>query len=383
MGFIEYYFGKDGIGDKLALTNVESFIKDMNPEGMTLEYKEPSRIGSDDDGLAETIASFLNTNGGLLLYGVSVKHEPKGAKGITDKQYPEKIVPCDAELTKERLQQILYHKVEPWNSAIKIIEIVDEGGSGLHIFAIDVPQSNEAPHMGVQKFLSRTEAGNMPMTYRQVSTAFLANRAEKSELINHVYAWLYKELDDFISRPKYEYGSVTEFDKILQTYRHLWILVRIELRNDAEKFYRQLRSFNYSLGMFHNNINRIVREAAVDELGLPDKEQSAEVYVLAYREGEEQSFYRMALFSFLARAEDPIEAVKKSLPDEIIAKVILEVDYAGTRTPLPLTHSGHLYYRCRDAVEKLPSAIAVRETEEELRKQAAKLRGEYFQLLTY
>lgn len=57
MGFIEYYFEKDGINSKLTLAEVENFIKDNNAEGATLEYKQPFRTKSDFDGLAVAIAS--------------------------------------------------------------------------------------------------------------------------------------------------------------------------------------------------------------------------------------------------------------------------------------------------------------------------------------
>lgn len=61
MGYIEYYFGKDGIDEKISLADVEAFIREENPEGIDLEYKQPSEsIKADVDRLAETTAAFLH-----------------------------------------------------------------------------------------------------------------------------------------------------------------------------------------------------------------------------------------------------------------------------------------------------------------------------------
>ena len=58
--------------------------------------------------------------------------------------------------------------------------------------------------MVTYRFKFRTEAGNMPMTYRQVTSALIANRVEKSNLIEKVYAPIYTELDNFFRIRRFE-----------------------------------------------------------------------------------------------------------------------------------------------------------------------------------
>lgn len=65
-------FGKEL--EQLQMSDIGSLIQNKIDESQNLEYKEPSKdLNEDCNGLAETISGFLNTDGGILLYGVSEK----------------------------------------------------------------------------------------------------------------------------------------------------------------------------------------------------------------------------------------------------------------------------------------------------------------------
>jgi len=393
--FIEHYFGKDGIKDKIGFEDVHKFIEEANPEGIALEYKEPSKnLGEDTDNLAETISSFLNTNGGLLIYGISVKRERRkaGGKSVVDKQYPDKIVPCDPSLTKERLQQLLYPKIEPWNLGTRIVEIKGEGQE--HIFFADVPQSRDAPHMAKSKFNFRTESGSQSMTYRQISTAFIANRAEKSELVKNVYGPIYTEIGDQLKAEKYYVLTREKFDLVYRDFRHLWILVDSSLRVETEQFYDDISAFNLEAQRFYHNVQDIVANEAIDylkevgaselyhELNKLSESAKRGIYILisaiGTKEGHSSSEDLWACIAYQTKLE---ERFVRNFGDENISGKKIMMDRGARMTTLNDNQSRQLYERCVKVVEESPITKRFRSRYAELMHRGRELLERYEELL--
>ena len=69
MQFIQRFLGKKGL-EQITSTDIEEFISKRVEESLNLEYKD-IRILSKTDEVAKVVSSFANSDGGLLVVGVS------------------------------------------------------------------------------------------------------------------------------------------------------------------------------------------------------------------------------------------------------------------------------------------------------------------------
>lgn len=155
-------FGKEL--EKLQINDILVLIQNKIDESQNLEYKEPSEnLDKDCNSLAETISGFLNTDGGILLYGVSEKRE--GAH-----RYPTGIEWCST--AKERLENLLKSRIQPWEEKIKIRRIASKEKEQGGIFVIEIPKSNNPPHMYNYRYYQRLNFQTQPMSHQNVLRAF-------------------------------------------------------------------------------------------------------------------------------------------------------------------------------------------------------------------
>lgn len=126
-------FGKDI--DKLDISDIEKLIDSKVEESFNLEYKQPTRnLDNDCDYLAKTISGFLNTSGGVLVYGVVEGKEDAHS-------YPTQVKWLSE--SKERLENIPLSRVQQWNEQVRIKRIDNRENRQEGIFVIDVPKSND------------------------------------------------------------------------------------------------------------------------------------------------------------------------------------------------------------------------------------------------
>jgi predicted HTH transcriptional regulator len=89
--------------DDLTINDIHFLIENDIEESQNLEYKQPSNnIENDCNLLAERTSGFLNTDGGILIYGVTEKTEKKH-------RYPSDIKWCS--INKERLENLLKSRI--------------------------------------------------------------------------------------------------------------------------------------------------------------------------------------------------------------------------------------------------------------------------------
>ena len=74
--FSNVRFGKEL--NELKISDIQLLIDNKIDESQNLDYKQPgSDIQENSNNLAEVISSFLNTDGGLVIYGVAETRQAK------------------------------------------------------------------------------------------------------------------------------------------------------------------------------------------------------------------------------------------------------------------------------------------------------------------
>jgi len=168
MSFIKSYFGK--MADQVTKDDVEEFIEKRFEESKNLDYKHIN-ILKNTTSLCKHICAFANSEGGLLLLGVSEKQE-------SNRIYPDKITWGDPSYTKEQLENILLGHISP-HVELDILPIRKSKNDLSVIFLIDVPRSNEL-HMTNDRFYKRANFQSLPMNRDEI-ISFIRERLKFDE----------------------------------------------------------------------------------------------------------------------------------------------------------------------------------------------------------
>ena len=96
--------------------------------------------------------------------------------------------------TKERLESLLISRVQPWEKGIKIHRIRSEESERKGIFVINVPKSNNPPHMHDGRYYQRLNFSTTPMAHQNVLRAFQTSWIQRRELYQNVIMPLYSEI---------------------------------------------------------------------------------------------------------------------------------------------------------------------------------------------
>lgn len=182
MVFIKQYLGKDH-NDKITYEDLKKFKDQKIEESLNLDYKDIKSIGNFDE-LTKDVFAFANSAGGLIILGINEKIKnisDKNGKKIDIKIYPGKITWGEPSLTKEQLEHNFRGKIHPWVEDLKIVPIRKSERSGYVVFLIDIPQSENPPHMALNRYYKRLNFMSIPMEHYEVADFF--NRRRKPFLI--------------------------------------------------------------------------------------------------------------------------------------------------------------------------------------------------------
>ena len=72
MSFVKHIFNKDTV-EKLTFSDVDRLRENETKEFLNLDYEEIPQKFLKFKGLAEHVSGFLNTSGGVIVYGLSEK----------------------------------------------------------------------------------------------------------------------------------------------------------------------------------------------------------------------------------------------------------------------------------------------------------------------
>jgi hypothetical protein len=137
MPFIKTVFDKSY--DEIQLEDVIEFFKEAQDETITLEFKSGEKQLED---LYREVSAFLNTNGGLIIWGAP-KEKDAEINNQKVKRAQGELVPTNHCKTREKLVQLINTNIVPAPSGIEVKQFTMATG---FVYLIDIPRSLHPPH---------------------------------------------------------------------------------------------------------------------------------------------------------------------------------------------------------------------------------------------
>jgi Putative DNA-binding domain len=195
---------------------INSYIENAIEENSSLEYKGglslDLSIDKNKSELCKDVSAFANSNGGILIYGIS-------EFDLREKAHlPERITPVDGGIfTKERIEQILHSNIKPKIKDIEIIPVRINETTSESVYILDIPRSYTAHQSFDKKYYRRYNFHSVPMEDYEIRDTMNRNVSAK------------------IKQPLKE--DSIKFDRIKKE-----ITLPIELMNSSETIAREIFS---------------------------------------------------------------------------------------------------------------------------------------------
>lgn len=212
------YFGKS-LTD-LEYTDIEKyFISDVRTESNKIEYKSFSKNGKLIDKFSpiiQSICSFLNSDGGILVWGA-----PKGEKiqGRKEKDFNGELCPVNQLIEKDYFINKISDNITPLPTGINLKTLTKDEDNFIYI--IEVQKSPSSPHQYKDRYYVRIDGQNRPASHYYIEALF-----KKISYPNLVCK---------LAVPRVKYNN---YNKQYET--HLWIEIsnQSQFQNESELFIR-------------------------------------------------------------------------------------------------------------------------------------------------
>lgn len=370
MGFIETFLGKTPM-KSVSSEDVNAFIKEKIEENIHLDYTQMSTTEEPNyNEISKSVSAFLNSDGGLLVLGVSEqKLKEKTGKVTNVRIFPSGITWGPSTLTREKLEHALKSKVQPWHNDIIILPVRNPNQETRCVFLIDVPKSKIGPHMADYRFYVRSNFEIKPMEYWQVADVFKRNWIQKSEMVTYVYGPLYNEIDSFLSRRKHTKADVVKYTQIVYNHRYLLDQVDSDFCEKTERFYSMLDQFNRRLDNAPAIIGRMISKVVSEHFNIPIDQSRINIMVQTNSAG-----CGPPIAQVLLSKTTPEEYVLQDYPGDTVVSKTYELESAGQRRQISEKDFYECLSKCREVVSNDPYIKWIWTMEETLSNLANDLR---------
>jgi Putative DNA-binding domain len=126
-----------------TIEEIKKIIADEVQESLHLDYKDSRAIDKNKKGeIAKDVSAFANSDGGMLIYGVSEKNQlPESIDGGIDF--------VATKCTREWLEQVINSNISPKIEGIRISSILLS--QNYCLYAVAIPKSFRGPHQSSDK----------------------------------------------------------------------------------------------------------------------------------------------------------------------------------------------------------------------------------------
>ena len=123
---------------------INSLIENEIEESIHLDFKAGEALSKSDSKKKEVskdVSSFANSDGGIIIYGITEKNHKAYQLSFIDGNI----------YTKEWLEQIISTTIKRNINGLKIFPIRNNGKISESIYIVQIPQSLDAPHLSRDK----------------------------------------------------------------------------------------------------------------------------------------------------------------------------------------------------------------------------------------
>lgn len=140
--------------DKYTIDDIQALIDGHAEEGVHLEFKRADALSQEKaDKITKSFSAFSNSDGGLIIYGVSEKEHVASEFSFVDGN----------KITTEHISQFARY-VQPCIDGLKVFPIRKDGDLSKSIYVVQVPRSDKAPHMAKDhRYYKRNSVESIPM----------------------------------------------------------------------------------------------------------------------------------------------------------------------------------------------------------------------------
>lgn len=142
--------------DTVTIQEINDYFSvERGDEPMTIEYKSyydrDTNFARKEEAVLKTICAFLNSNGGLLIWGAPI--------GTTNQQgekvFTGELSPVEKRYTRDQFISKIANRILPYSTSVRFQDFEVEPGKYVYLF--DVPESETKPHQFDDRYYMRLD----------------------------------------------------------------------------------------------------------------------------------------------------------------------------------------------------------------------------------
>lgn len=171
-----------------SIEKINELITNKIEESLNLDYKASGSLDKNSEKkkieITKDISAFANSAGGIIIYGIKeINHFPQEYSFIDGQIY-----------TKEWLEQIINNAINKKIDSLKIHPIRVEGDIEKTIYVVEIPESDQSPHMARDnKYYRRYNFESVPMEEYEVQLLYNKIGKSKLEIVQEVIGAIYDD----------------------------------------------------------------------------------------------------------------------------------------------------------------------------------------------
>ncbi|MFV9482265.1 ATP-binding protein [Christiangramia sp. ASW11-125] len=292
------YFGKEL--SELKYKDIHDFFSENKKETNRIEFKsfhpKHGNFNKNIEGIIRSIVAFLNSDGGILIWGAPQKKEIDG-----EEIFQGDLSPLKELKEKDSIISKISDSITPLPVGIKV-NILEKDSNYLYIF--EVQQSNYSPHQYNDKYYCRLDGQTKPAPHYLVEALFKKIKFPNIEA--------YINIDEFGIWEKNEKLSFLDISILLFNFSHLQ-----NEHNITYRIYCPQAVFEESLQPIHSvdyeEDGHLFNSHNISTLhyGMPEK--NPERLIFNWEELAEKNNNEIELFLYFGGKQSPLKLSEYTL----------------------------------------------------------------------